>query len=333
MSNNNSRAVNKPNQFEGDKGKSKELLDNLYLYFARNTKKIQTNKDEVQCALSYIKGPAQFFIHTIITDAEEPISDSDNAPPIGLPSWANFRKSFIQTFGVEDDTQAALNKITKLKELDTFIKENLRKGYIRLSKSPMASPFFFDYRKLNDATIKNAYPIPQVEDLLDCVASAKPTMFTKLDLCAGYNNVRIKEGDEWKGAFITPRGLFEPIVIFFGMTNSPATFQAMMDGIFVDLLLEGWLVIYIDDILIYSTNHAEHQQCTQLVLQHLKKSDLFLKPEKCFFDISEVKFLGFILQPGQIGMAEDKVSAVLNWPKINSVKALQQFLGFANFYL
>ncbi|CCM07259.1 uncharacterized protein FIBRA_09606 [Fibroporia radiculosa] len=120
-------------------------------------------------------------------------------------------------------------------------------------------------------------------------------MFTKLDLCAGYNNVHIKEGNKWKGAFITPQGLFEPTVMFFGMTNSPATFQAMMDGIFADLLLEGWLVIYIDDILIYSTDHAEHQQHTQLVLQCLKESDLFLKPKKCFFDVSEVEFLGFIL--------------------------------------
>ncbi|CCM06980.1 uncharacterized protein FIBRA_09295 [Fibroporia radiculosa] len=208
----------------------------------------------------------------------------------------------------------------------------------------MASPFFFinkksgdlqpcqDYRKLNDATIKNTYPIPRVEDLLDHITSAKSTMFTKLDLCAGYNNVRIKEGDKWKGAFITPQELFEPTVMFFGMTNSLATFQAMMDGIFADLLLEGWLVIYIYDILIYSTDHAEHQQCTQMVLQHLKESNLFLKPEKCFFDVSEVEFLGLILRPSQIGMAKDKVSAVLNWPKIDSIKALQQFLGFANFY-
>ncbi|CCM06781.1 uncharacterized protein FIBRA_09080 [Fibroporia radiculosa] len=113
MSDNNSGVVNKPNQFEGDKGKSKEFLDKLYLYFAGNSKKIQTDKDKVQCALSYIKGPAQFFIHTIITDAEEPISDSGDAPLKGLPSWANFRKSFIQTFGVEDDTQAVLNKISK----------------------------------------------------------------------------------------------------------------------------------------------------------------------------------------------------------------------------
>ncbi|CCM06327.1 uncharacterized protein FIBRA_08580 [Fibroporia radiculosa] len=113
MSNNNSGAVNKPKQFEGDKGKSKEFLDELYLYFAGNPNKIQTDKDKVQCTLSYIKGPAQFFVHTIITDAKEPISDSEDAPLKGLPSWANFRKSFIQTFGVEDNTQAALNEISK----------------------------------------------------------------------------------------------------------------------------------------------------------------------------------------------------------------------------
>ncbi|CCM06981.1 uncharacterized protein FIBRA_09296 [Fibroporia radiculosa] len=113
MSDNNSGAVNKPNQFEGDKGKSKEFLDKLYLYFAGNSKKIQTDKDKVQCSLSYIERPAQFFVHTIITDVEEPISDSKDAPLKGLPSWAQFKKSFIQTFRVEDDTQAALNEISK----------------------------------------------------------------------------------------------------------------------------------------------------------------------------------------------------------------------------
>ncbi|CCM06301.1 uncharacterized protein FIBRA_08552 [Fibroporia radiculosa] len=113
MSDNNSRAVNKPNQFEGDKGKSKEFLDKLYLHFEVNSKKIQTDKDKVQCALSYIKEPAQLFVHMIINDAQEPVSDTKNVPLKGLPSWASFRKSFIQTFGAEDDTQAALNKISK----------------------------------------------------------------------------------------------------------------------------------------------------------------------------------------------------------------------------
>lgn len=149
----------------------------------------------------------------------------------------------------------------------------------------MTSPFFFvdkksgdlqpcqDYCKLNDATIKNAYPIPRIEDL-DHIATAKPTRFTKLDLCAGYNNIRIKEGVEWKGAFITPQGLYEPTVMFFGMANSPATCQAMMDGIFANLLLEGWLVIYINNILIFSTDPEEHQHRTKIVLQRLQDSDL-----------------------------------------------------------
>ncbi|CCM06905.1 uncharacterized protein FIBRA_09216 [Fibroporia radiculosa] len=134
-----------------------------------------------------------------------------------LPEW----KPWDHAIDLEANFKPQQGKVyplslAKLKELDTFIKENLWKGYIRLSKSPMASPFFFvnkksgdlrlyqDYRKLNDTTIKNTYPIPRVGDLLDCVASAKSTMFTKLDLRTGYNNVWIKEGDEWKRAFITP---------------------------------------------------------------------------------------------------------------------------------
>ncbi|CCM07168.1 uncharacterized protein FIBRA_09507 [Fibroporia radiculosa] len=170
-----------------------------------------------------------------------------------LPEW----KPWDHAINLEANFKPQQEKVyllspAKLKELDAFIEENLQKGYIRPSKSPMASPFFFvnkksgdlqpcqDYRKLNDTTIKNAYPISRVEDLLDCIASAKPIIFTKLDLHAGYNNVHIKEGDEWKGAFITPQGLFKPTVMFFRMTNSLATFQAMIDGIFADLLLEGW---------------------------------------------------------------------------------------------
>ena len=129
-------------------------------------------------------------------------------------------------------------------ELDKFIDENLAKGYIRPSKSPMASPFFFvskkdgklrpcqDYRKLNEGTVKNSYLLPLISTLLDKLKGAK--YFTKLDLRSGYNNVRIKDGDQWKAAFKTSRGLFEPMVMFFGLCNSPATFQQMMDEIFRD---------------------------------------------------------------------------------------------------
>lgn len=125
---------------------------------------------------------------------------------------------------------------------DEFIEENLRKGYIRQSNSPQVSPFFFvgkkdgdlrpceDYRKLNTGTIRNNYPLPLIADLIDKLSHAK--YFTKLDLRNGYNNIRIRDGDQWKAAFKTPAGLFEPMVMFFGLCNSPATFQAFMNDIF-----------------------------------------------------------------------------------------------------
>jgi hypothetical protein len=150
-------------------------------------------------------------------------------------------------------------------QLDEFLAENLRSGRIRPSKSPMASPVFFvkkkdgslrlvqDYRKLNEMTIKNAYPLPLISELVAKLRKAK--WFTKLDVRWGYNNVRIKEGDEWKAAFRTSRGLFEPLVMFFGLTNSPATFQTMMNDLFRELIDEGVVIIYLDDILIY-TDHG-----------------------------------------------------------------------------
>ena len=154
------------------------------------------------------------------------------------------------------------------KEQDKFLEENLRKGYIRPSKLPMASLFFFvskkdskklrpcqDYRCLNEGTIKNAYPFPRVDELLDKLKGAK--YFTKLDLQWEYNNVRIKIGDEWKAAFKTNKGLFEPLVMFFGLCNSPATFQNMMNDIFLIETDEEWILIYINDILIFS-KEKEH---------------------------------------------------------------------------
>ena len=147
-------------------------------------------------------------------------------------------------------------------KMNEFIDENLAKGYICPSKSPMASPFFFvskkngdlrpcqDYRQLNEGTVKNAYSLPLISELLDQLKGAR--YFTKLDVQWGYNNIRIKDGDQWKAAFKTSRGLFEPTVMFFGLYNSPATFQNMMDDIFNDMKSEGWIIIYMDDIFVFT---------------------------------------------------------------------------------
>ncbi len=153
-------------------------------------------------------------------------------------------------------------------QLDTFLDKNLDSGRICPSKSPFASPFFFvkkkdgtlrpvqDYWKLNEMTIKNRYLLPLISELIDKLRGAKH--FTKLDVRWGYNNVRIKEGDEEKAAFRTNRGLYKPTVMFFGLTNSPATFQWMMNNIFCDLIGEGKVTIYLDDILIFSKDLGEH---------------------------------------------------------------------------
>ena len=210
--------------------------------------------------------------------------------------------------------------------MNKFIDENLAKGYIRPSKSPMASPFFFvdkkdsmentglwpcqNYQKLNAGTIKNTYPLPLILELLDKLKGAK--YFTKIDLRAGYNNIQIRDGDQWKAAFKTSRGLFEPTVMFFGMCNSPATFQNMMDEIFADQIREGHLIIYMDDMFIHTSDLLTNIACTKKALEWLWKNDLYAKPEKCVFWEKKVDYLGMIIEEGKIAM--DPIKTGLNWP-------------------
>ena len=226
--------------------------------------------------------------------------------------------------------------------LDEWIKEELRKGYIRPSTSPIAAPFFFvkkhdgglrpvmDYRALNNITVKNRYPIPRIGELIDALSHA--SIFTKLDLRWGYNNIRIKEGDEWKTAFITQRGLFEANVMYFGFCNAPATFQAMMNTIFGDLIQDGKVIVYLDDILIFGNDKAEHRRIVREVLKRLRANDLYAKAEKCFFEKDSVEYLGMVISKNHVAMDEEKVAGVLDWPIPKKVKDVQAFLGFANFY-
>ena len=176
-------------------------------------------------------------------------------------------------------------------KVQEFVKDQLRKGYIRLLKSPQTSLVFFvpkkdkkkrvvqDYRYLNSWTIKNNYLLPLILDLIDSIGKKK--VFTKIDLQWKYNNVRIKEGDEWKAAFSTPEGSFEPMVMFFGLTNSPATFQAMMNDLLRDLVVEEKVAVFIDDVMVATETEKGHDEIVEKVLRRLEKNDLFVKPEKC----------------------------------------------------
>lgn len=156
--------------------------------------------------------------------------------------------------------------------------------------------------------IKNRYPLPLISELTDQLRGA--TIFTKFDIRWGYNNIRIKAGDEWKAAFVTNRGLFEPRIMFFGLTNSPATFQNVMNDIFRDLINEGKVTVYLDDILIFSTDPRDHDRVTREVLKRLQENDLFLKPEKCEWDVTQTEYLGMIVGNGQVKMDPAKVRGI-----------------------
>ena len=262
-------------------------------------------------------------------------SSFDNLPPrrcwdhaIELKPSANVKPIASKVYALSCPEQI---------ELDKFLDENLRTGHP--SKSPMDSPFFFvrkkdgslrpiqDYRCLNEMTIRNHYPLPLVSELMNKLKGSK-----YFDVRWGFENVHIKEGDEWKAAFITNRGLFEPTVMFFGLTNSPTTFQSMMNEIFWELILTGHVIIYMDDILIFTDDLSTHRLITRQVLTTLQKNNLFLKPEKCSFEATEVEYLGIIISQGSIKMDPKKIEALEAWPTPHCKKHVQQFLGFVNFY-
>ncbi|KAG8916674.1 hypothetical protein FRC01_002921 [Tulasnella sp. 417] len=229
----------------------------------------------------------------------------------------------------------------ELEALKTQIDSDLAKGWIRHSKSSAGAPVLFvkkkdgklrmciDYRGLNAQTKKNRYALPLPSEIMDRVGKAK--FFSKLDLRSGYNLVRIKEGDEWKTAFRTRFGHFEYTVMPFGLVNAPATFQHFMNDIFRDMLDES-VIIYLDDILIFAETEEELLQKTKEVLRRCKEQGLYCKPEKCEFNCQEIEYLGYIIGRQGIRMDKKKVDAILEWPDPKTVKEIQSFLGFANFY-
>lgn len=234
----------------------------------------------------------------------------------------------------------ALNQ-QELQEQKEYIDEMLRKGYIRISNSSSASAMFFvpkkngrnrpviDYRPLNARTIKDRTPLPLITELKDRLQGKQ--IFTALDLKGAYNLIRIKEGDEWKTAFRARSGLYEYVVMPFGLTNAPATFQRMINNV-LRQYLDIFVVCYLDDILIFSDNEEEHTEHVHKVLKALQDAKLLVEPEKSFFHVRKVDFLGHTITPGEIRMEQKKISAVAEWKVPNNIKETQAFLGFANYY-
>ena len=203
-----------------------------------------------------------------------------------------------------------------------YISESLASGIIRPSSSPVAAGFFFvakkdgslrpciDYRQLNAITVRNRYPLPLLSSTFEPLTHA--TIFTKLDLRNAYHLVRIREGDEWKTGFNTHLGHFEYLVMPFGLTNAPAVFQALVNDVLRDLLNIS-VVVYLDDILIFSRTATEHTRHVRQVLQRLLENRLFVKAEKCKFSTTSVEFLGHVLEEGRVRADPKKIRAVEEW--------------------
>eukprot|EP00253_Pinus_taeda_P028202 PITA_28202 len=231
--------------------------------------------------------------------------------------------------------------IPELTELKMQLQELLDNNYIRPSVSPWGAPVLFvrkkdgtlrmciDYRQLNKLTIKNKYPLPRIDEIFDQVKGAK--VFSKIDLRSGYHQIRIKDEDIAKTAFRTRYGHYEFVVLPFGLTNAPATFMCLMNSVFHQFL-DKFVLIFIDDILIYSRSKEEHEEHLRMVLQTLWEHQLYAKLSKCDFYKEEIQYLGHVISKEGIAVDPEKIKTILEWPVPKDVADIRSFMGLAGYY-
>jgi hypothetical protein len=229
-------------------------------------------------------------------------------------------------------------QLTVLKE---WLDENLEKGFIRPSSSPAASPVLFvskprgglrlcmDYRALNAVTVKDRYPLPLTKETLNNLKGMR--YFSTIDIVSAFNNIRMKKGMEYLTAFRTRFGLFESLVMPFGLTGAPATFQRFMNDTLREFL-DVFCNAYMDDILVYSRTRTEHERHLRLILEKLREAGLHVKIEKCHFFQTEVKFLGLIVGTSGVRMDPEKIRTIVEWKQPRNVTDIKSFTGFAGFY-
>jgi hypothetical protein len=263
--------------------------------------------------------------------------DSDKLPPSRLYDHKielepGKRPGYGPLYGMSQNELLVLQK---------YLKENLSKGFIRVSSSEAASPVLFarkpggglrfcvDYRGLNAITRKNRYPIPLIEETLRQLGKAK--WFSKFDVIAAFNKLRIAEGDEWKTAFRTRYGLFEYLVMPFGLSNAPSSFQAFINDV-LRPYLDIFCTAYLDDVIVYSNSLAEHKKHVRAVVSALGDAGLQLDITKCEFFKTEVLFLGLLISVDGIRMDPKKIHAIVDWKTPSGLRDVQEFIGFANFY-
>ncbi|KAG0160247.1 hypothetical protein PDIDSM_7774 [Penicillium digitatum] len=277
-----------------------------------------------------------------IETALNPKTDTEPDPSERLPPHRSYDHKMV----LQEDKPLPFGPLypmsrNELEVLKDWIEDNLRKGFIRPSSSPAASPVLFvkkpggglrfcvDYRALNAITVKDRYPLPLTKETLNNLKGMK--FFTKIDIISAFNNLRIAKGQEYLTAFRTRLGLFESLVMPFGLTGAPASFQRFINDTLREYL-DCFCTAYLDDILIYSRTRAEHIEHVRKVLQRLREAGLFAKLSKCEFCVSETKFLGIIIGEDGIRMDPDKIETIVNWKTPTCLTDVQAFIGFGNFY-
>ncbi|KAJ9507410.1 hypothetical protein QJQ45_006347 [Haematococcus lacustris] len=290
------------------------------------------NDQDNQHIPAAIKAELQTLLNEY-SDVFKPLTDTPPERPVGhtIPLVPDARPPVTPMYRLSKPEQ---------EELKRQIQDYLSKGMIEPSSSPYAAPILFvqkksgelrmciDYRQLNKLTLRDQYPLPRIDDLFDRLSGC--SVFSSLDLQAGYHQIRITPEDVPKTAFRTPKGHFQFKVLSFGLTNAPATFQRVMNDAFAPVLGKCALV-YLDDILVMSKSLPEHLQHLRLVFDLLRKNKLYAKMSKCEFMQLTLRFLGHVISAGAISVDPDKVRAIVDWPVPSSLTQLQSFLGAANF--
>ena len=285
-------------------------------------------------------GPPPEWLQPVLDAFKDVLASKET--PLPFPPARNIDHKIEVTPGAEPPNRPVYRMgQDELAELKKQLTENMDRKFIRQSSSPYGAPVLFakkkdgtlrmciDYRNLNTITVKNRYPLPRVDDLLDRLHGAK--VFTKIDLRHGYYQIRVAEEDIPKTAFRTRYGHFEFTVLPFGLCNAPATFQRMMHDIF-HADLDNHVIIYLDDILVYSKTEEEHAQHVAAVLQKLRDNQLYANLEKCQFGVPQTEFVGHIISESGIAPDPKKVEAIRAWPQPTTITRLRAFLGLANYY-
>jgi len=334
-------------RINGIKDKENKTEEKIEMISAMQLKKLIKKEKEVYlCNIMEIKDDGDKKERTKETQVKALLDKYKDVFPEELPNGLPPKRDCDHVIELIEGSKPTCKPVYRLSlaeqdEVRKQVMELIEKGFVRPSSSPFGAPVLFvkkkdntlrmcvDYRALNKITKKNGYPIPRVDDLIDRLKGAK--VFSKIDLRSGYHQLRVREEDVEKTAFRTNDGHYEFTVMPFGLTNAPASFMYLMNNI-LKTLINKCVVVFFDDVLVYSKNEEEHLKHLEQVLELMRENQLYGKQTKCEFLKNKIEFLGHIISNMGIQTDSNKIEVIMNWPNPKNVSELRSFLGIANYY-